>query len=227
MNFEEFAIRLGIALALGAVMGLERQWHQRMAGTRTNGLVSAAAATFCMIGLMDSGTGNVSRIVGQIVTGVGFLGAGVIFKEGMNVHGLNTAATVWCSAAMGALCGFGKWQYALLLTLAVIITNIAFRPLSYKLNPGLKAVTLYHVELSCRAEDQSRVRALLLKGVDSKHLSLMSLSTEDAAPAGSIRLSASVKSLQRDDSAIEEVISRMSADPGVHAVSWRLEPPVE
>ena len=91
---------------LGALVGLERQWRQRMAGTRTNALVAAGAAAFVMCGLLlDNDPSARGRIVSYVVSGVGFLGAGVIFKDGGNVRGLNTAATIWCSAAIGALSG--------------------------------------------------------------------------------------------------------------------------
>src|SRR5260370_991108 len=107
MDLATFLLRMGLALILGAIMGLERQWHQRMAGTRTNALVSTAAAAFAMLGLMLSGEGSASRIIGQIVSGVGFLGAGVIFKEGGSIHGLNTPATVWFSASVAPLSALG------------------------------------------------------------------------------------------------------------------------
>ena len=79
-----------------------------MAGTRTNALVAAGAASFVMCGsLLNSDYSAEGRIVSYVVSGVGFLGAGVIFKDGANVRGLNTAATIWCSAAIGALSGMG------------------------------------------------------------------------------------------------------------------------
>src|ERR1700677_2158258 len=103
-----FAIRLWLAIGMGAIVGLERQWRQRMAGTRTNALVAAGAAAFVMCGLLlDNDPSARGRIVSYIVSGVGFLGAGVIFKDGANVRGLNTAAPIWCPAAIGALSGLG------------------------------------------------------------------------------------------------------------------------
>ena len=103
-----FGLHLLSALFLGAIVGLERQWRQRMAGTRTNALVAAGAAAFVMCGFLLGGDPSArGRIVSYVVSGVGFLGAGVIFKDGANVRGLNTAATIWCSAAIGALCGLG------------------------------------------------------------------------------------------------------------------------
>src|ERR1700680_947429 len=108
LTTSQFALRLVVALLLGALVGLERQWRQRMAGTRTNALVAAGAAAFVMCGLLlDNDPSARGRIVSYIVSGVGFLGAGVIFKDGASVRGLNTAATIWCPAAIGVLTGFG------------------------------------------------------------------------------------------------------------------------
>src|SRR6202023_3811215 len=106
MTILAFVLRLGAALLMGVCVGLERQWRQRMAGSRTNALVAAGAAAFVMCGLLiDNDPSARGRIVSYVVSGVGFLGAGVIFKDGANVRGLNTAATIWLSAAIGALSG--------------------------------------------------------------------------------------------------------------------------
>ena len=100
----QFAMRLFTALLLGAAVGLERQWRQRMAGTRTNALVAAGASAFVMAGsLLVDDPSATGRVVSYVVSGVGFLGAGVIFKDSANIRGLNTAATIWCSAAVGVL----------------------------------------------------------------------------------------------------------------------------
>src|SRR6202041_3648312 len=127
----QFAARLALAIAMGATVGLERQWRQRMAGTRTNALVAAGAAAFVMCGLLlDNDSSARGRIVSYVVSGVGFLGAGVIFKDGANVRGLNTAATIRCSAAIGALCGLGALNLALVLAAAVLFANMVLRPLA-------------------------------------------------------------------------------------------------
>ena len=89
--------RLGLALALGSVIGFERQWNQKMAGLRTNALVSLGACGFVVFSAVV-GQGDPTRMAAQVVSGIGFLGAGIILREGVNVHGLNTAATLWCSA---------------------------------------------------------------------------------------------------------------------------------
>jgi putative Mg2+ transporter-C (MgtC) family protein len=230
VDLPNFLMRLGAALALGATMGLERQWRNRMAGTRTNALVSAAAAAFTMIGLIDdTGQGNASRIVGQIVSGIGFLGAGVIFKEGANVHGLNTAATVWCAAAVGALCGMGYPQYSLAVAAGAILTNIALRPLTYKWH-GVDMIKVaeanYHFELICAAKDETQVRAILLNAVDHNNIGLTALHSEDMETAERVRVSASLKTPARNDAAMEQLVARFSLEPGVNSIKWLVETPV-
>jgi putative Mg2+ transporter-C (MgtC) family protein len=133
-----FSLHLLAAVLMGATVGLERQWRQRMAGTRTNALVAAGAAAFVMYGLLLSSDPSAQ---GRIVSGVGFLGAGVIFKDGTNVRGLNTAATLWCSAAIGALCGLGALNLAAVLVATILFTNMVLRPLAYRLNPVLPEAT--------------------------------------------------------------------------------------
>lgn len=227
LDLPTFLIRLGAALLLGAVMGLERQWRHRMAGARTNALVAAAAAAFSMIGLMDPGQGNASRIVGQIVSGIGFLGAGVIFKEGANVHGLNTAATVWCAAAVGALAGTGYPQYSVLVALAAVLTNITLRPLAYKLHPGLQSSeTSYILQLTCSAKEETQMRSLLLSAVEHNGISLVSMTSEDLDAGMRARVSASLRSPQRNDQGLEQLVARLSLESCVSSVSWRLETPV-
>src|ERR1700730_12753466 len=163
----QFAFRLWLAIGMGALVGLERQWRQRMAGTRTNALVAAGAAAFVMSGLLlDNDPSARGRIVSYVVSGIGFLGAGVIFKDGASVQGLNTAATIWCSAAIGVLAGLDSLHLAAILMLIVLVTNIALRPLANKLHPVLPvaepAEAMYEIMLTCRGADETHLRPLLL-----------------------------------------------------------------
>ncbi len=129
MELKVFVTRLLIALGAGTLIGLERQIHNKSAGMRTNALVSMGAAMFVMISLKITGTegGDATRIIGQIVTGIGFLGAGVILHQGINIQGLTTAATIWCSAAVGCLAASGFFMEAAVSTIAVILVNILLR----------------------------------------------------------------------------------------------------
>jgi putative Mg2+ transporter-C (MgtC) family protein len=107
MTWIQFIIRLALAQFLGAAIGVEGQWHQRMAGLRTNALVSTGAAMFVMLGSMIPGESSLTRVVSYVVSGIGFLGGGVILREGFTVRELNTAATLWCATAVGCLAGSG------------------------------------------------------------------------------------------------------------------------
>lgn len=89
----DFALRVAAALTLGAMIGAERQLRQRLAGLRTNALVSVGASLFVMVSVLEGDSAGHMRIAAQVVSGIGFLGAGVIMREGMTVRGLNTAAT--------------------------------------------------------------------------------------------------------------------------------------
>jgi putative Mg2+ transporter-C (MgtC) family protein len=105
LSWNEFLLRLGAAVPGGALIGFERQWRSRGAGLRTNTLVAAGAAMFVLIAQMTPRqTGyDPTRITSYVVSGVGFLGAGVIISDGARVRGINTAATLWCAAAVRAL----------------------------------------------------------------------------------------------------------------------------
>ncbi|MDY0081515.1 MAG: MgtC/SapB family protein [Ignavibacteriaceae bacterium] len=131
MTYLEFALRLFTGLGAGMIIGFERQWqHQhRSAGLRTNTLVATGAALFVLLSVnLTQNNGDVTRIIGQVVTGIGFLGAGIIFKEGNNIIGLSTAVTVWCSAAVGSLAGAGYYVETLIGVVAVLTVNTILMP---------------------------------------------------------------------------------------------------
>src|SRR5271167_4272498 len=127
------AICLGAAFVLGTLIGAERQYRQRSAGLRTNVLVAVGAAAFVDFGIRIAGPGS-TQVMAYVVSGIGFLGAGAIMKEGLNVRGLNTAATLWCSAAVGAAAGAGLVAESALLTVFVLAGNTLLRPLVNGIN---------------------------------------------------------------------------------------------
>lgn len=225
----QFALHLFVALLLGAVVGLERQWRQRMAGTRTNALVAAGASAFVMAGtLLEHDPSAAGRIASYVVSGVGFLGAGVIFKDGASVRGLNTAATIWCSAAIGVLSGFGYWQLALVLAVAVLFTNTVLRPLAYRLHPVLPAAepgeTLYEIVLMCRESDESHLRAHLLATIAQEPVMLQAIHSEDQESGDRTRLRAEVATAGRQNALVERIAMRLSIEPGVTSLSWSVVP---
>ena len=123
MPLETFIFRLASALVAGIIIGTQRELKQRQAGLTTNSLVAVGACIFILISesvimgarLAGGPVNNDNlRVLSQVVTGIGFLGAGVIMKNGITIQGLSSAATIWCSAAVGCLCGYGMWREALL-----------------------------------------------------------------------------------------------------------------
>lgn len=127
-------ISLAAAFVLGTVIGFERQYRQRTAGLRTNVLVAVGAAIFVDMANRLAGHDGAVRVVAYVVSGIGFLGAGVIMREEGNVRGLNTAATLWGSAAVGASAGAGLILEASLACLFVLAANTLLRPVVNRIN---------------------------------------------------------------------------------------------
>lgn len=119
-----------LALLLGGLIGLERQWRRHPAGLHTNALVALGSAIY--MSAVASGDSS-GRVLAQITTGVGFLCAGVIMREGATIRGLNTAATVWCSAAVGVLCGSSQFALALGAAASILLGNILLHWLEHDL----------------------------------------------------------------------------------------------
>ncbi|MFI5284259.1 MAG: MgtC/SapB family protein [Candidatus Dormibacterales bacterium] len=124
-----------MALLLGLVLGAEREFHGHPAGVRTMALIAVGACMFTAVGLDPVFASRVdpTRIAAQIVTGVGFLGAGAILRQGLDVKGLTTAASIWVVASLGMAVGFGLYMVAVFTTFLVLVTLIAIRPLEDRL----------------------------------------------------------------------------------------------
>ena len=133
-DFLASLVSLLAAFVLGGLIGAERQYRQRGGGLRTHVLVSVGAATFVDIGMHLNGNPGATQVIAYVVSGVGFLGAGVILKQGNSVSGLNTAATLWCSAAVGACAGADLAFEAIALTCFVLAGNTLLRPLVNAIN---------------------------------------------------------------------------------------------
>lgn len=226
MLWHYFAIRLGLALILGAFIGAERQWRQRMAGLRTNALVAAGAAMFVMLTALTARSADDSfRIAGQIVSGIGFLGAGVILRNGLNITGLNTAATLWCSAAIGTLAGYGMYGSAITGAVAVIAANVCLRPIGKVLNRGTgtaDADITYLFRIAARTDQEAHMRALLLHSLGGQPLLLKSLKSDDVEGTDKVEVLATMTSTGRQNLLLEQIVNRLSLEPGVSGVSWEI-----
>jgi putative Mg2+ transporter-C (MgtC) family protein len=222
----EAIARLGLALLLGSAIGVERQWHQKMAGLRTNALVALGACGFCVFSAMV-GQGDPTRVAAQVVTGIGFLGAGVILREGVNVHGLNTAATLWCSAMVGTFAGGGFWVPSLVATGFVIATNLLLRPMVQRLNSRALTAghveTHYTVEITCKGAEEAHMRSLLLHALTQAGLGLRRIDSADIPDTSKVEVIAQAVAPKRNDSALEQIVGRLSLEPSVSAATWQVD----
>jgi putative Mg2+ transporter-C (MgtC) family protein len=218
------ALNLIIAVLLGGVIGFERQWRQRLAGLRTNTLVSLGAAIFVVFESQFTDT-SPTRVAAQVVTGIGFLGAGVIWKEGVNVRGLNTAATLWCSGAVGLLAGAGHWRRAILAAGLVAGVNLVLRPLVGLINrqslETAEIETSYVVTVTCRAPEEAQIRVLLVQGFGVSDLHLRELESTDIEGTDRVAVNATLTSEKRREIALEYIVGRLSLEPSVTAARWR------
>jgi putative Mg2+ transporter-C (MgtC) family protein len=218
--------RLGLALLMGSAIGFERQWHQKMAGLRTNALVALGSCGFVVFSAMV-GEGDPTRVAAQVVSGIGFLGAGVILREGINVHGINTAATLWCSAMVGTFAGGGYWAPSLAAAGFVVGTNLLLRPLVRLINTKTissgDAEACYSVNLSCKGSEEAHLRSLLLHALSQGGLGLRRIDSSDVPDTANVVIKALVLATKRNDAALEQIVGRLSLEPHISAVAWQVD----
>ncbi len=221
------AFNLAVALGLSAVVGFERQWRNRLAGLRTNTLVALGAASFVIFGQIIPGEPGPTQVAAQVVSGIGFLGAGLIFREGLSVRGLNTAATLWCSAAVGVIAGAGHPLYAAIATGFVVFVNLLLRPIVRFINrqplASTEIETGYRVSVTCRGPDEAHIRALLLQGLAGCGLTLRRLDSNDLEGSLRVVVTAFTTASQRVDAEVEKIVGRLSLEPTVSAARWQAE----
>jgi putative Mg2+ transporter-C (MgtC) family protein len=133
-----FVAQLGAAMIAGLIIGLEREYKGKQAGLKTNALVAIGAAVFVIISLryQNQPGVDITRVLGQVATGVGFLGAGVILQKGGKIEGLTTAATIWCSAGAGCLAATSMYVELGILTIVVVLINIGLGYIDSKIDPN-------------------------------------------------------------------------------------------
>jgi putative Mg2+ transporter-C (MgtC) family protein len=225
MDVAHFTLRIGVALILGMVIGLERQFRQHPAGLRTNALVCVGAALFVSLTHLMGDRDSPTRIASYIVSGVGFLGGGVILREGLNVKGMATAATLWCSAAIGTLSGAGYPLHALIGTLAVLLLHLGMRPIARAIDARVRlAVNVemsYRVRVVCDDKHEGIIRTILLRHLNTNPgMIIQSIATHNEDHPDKVAVVAEIYSVRRNDKALEELMSRLNIEPTVTAVRW-------
>jgi putative Mg2+ transporter-C (MgtC) family protein len=222
LDWQIITLNLGLAMVLGALIGSERQVRQRMAGLHTNALVALGAAGFFVFSAHVEGEVSATRVAAQVVSGIGFLGAGIIFRDGFNVHGLNTAATLWCSAAVGLMAGAGQSIFALILTGFVVVVNLGLRPLVKWLKRNTKAglEVQRQIRVLCDAplSREGETRALILRTFSLPGLHVAELTARTSTEEVSLEALVTAEGLP--DHIIEQAMQRLLAEPGLIRVHW-------
>lgn len=258
LPYAAFTGRLFAALVLGATIGLERQKRQSRAGLRTNALVALGAASFVGLSMLIENDSSPTRVAAQVVSGIGFLGAGAIIRDGISVRGLNTAATLWSAAAVGALSGAGFVIHGFITAMLIIFAHIALRPLGYRIalqkpDQQSEIEVLYRAEIVCYSDQEGYIRALLLQTVSAGPLQLRKLRSydlldddalsqerhnmllayeqqqreqpengEDYPKSTLIKVESEFVTMGRKDTALENLVSRLSLESSVSEVSWSI-----
>jgi putative Mg2+ transporter-C (MgtC) family protein len=212
-----------VAFVLGTLIGVERQWRQRSAGLRTTVLVALGAAAFADLGIRLAGPEGSTRIVAYIVSGIGFLGAGVILKDGTNIRGLNTAGTLWCSAAVGAFAGCNYPAGATALTCFVLAGNTLLRPLVNYINripvDARFSEAQYTLHALCRPQAVADVRDLLFDALEAAHYPVREVEvlseSDDIVELGANLVASSARPKELD-----EVVARLERSPLVRNATW-------
>jgi len=224
-TFLSFVLNITVALLMGSIIGLERQFRQHPAGLRTNALVCVGSALFVSLSQMMDHEGSPTRIAGQVVSGIGFLGGGVILREGFNVRGMNTAATLWCSAAIGTLAGTGFLLQSLFGTLIVLGTHLGLRPIVKIVDARSKTLqdvdANYRIKVVCGSDQALPIRTIFLRHINSQSsMTVHGIATSDAELDGRSTVIVDVFSTERNDKYLNEIVSRISIEPSVTSVSW-------
>ncbi|WP_027171375.1 MgtC/SapB family protein [Methylobacterium sp. 10] len=225
-EFVNSAISLVVAFVLGTMIGAERQYRQRTAGLRTNVLVAVGAAAFVDLGMRLEGTRGAVSTVAYVISGVGFLGAGVIMKEGMNVRGLNTAATLWCSAAVGAFAGADFPLEACFVTAAILSGNTLLRPLVNAINrvpiDESQTEATYEVQITVQAEHAGPARDLLVERLEAAHYPVGGTEVVERGEE-TVEVVATLVATAVDSAELDAVVAGLERDGRISHATWSVQ----
>lgn len=219
MDYLDFLIRISVCFILGIIIGLERQYRRKTAGIRTITLVSLGAFLFVSISNL-SPAGDVTRIAAQVVSGIGFLGAGVILRDGTNIRGLNTAATLWCSAAIGALTALGLLSEAIVGVAYILMANLFLRFISRKLLKKTihTKITNYVLTIFCKEDKEDAIKNTLIQRLKFHQISIKSFSTRKVDNQIQLEIQLEIESIFEQE--IDNIINKLCLESGVTSVKY-------
>ena len=222
-DFLDTLVSLTAAFVLGTLIGAERQYRLRTAGLQTNVLVAVSAAAFVDLAMQLADADGAVRVIAYVVSGIGFLGAGVIMKEGMNVRGLNTAATLWGSAAVGCCAGADMLAQAVTLTAFVLAGNTLLRPLVNAINRSpldeRASEATYEIRLTVDTASMDAVRDLLVEKLEAAKYPVSDVNVIERAE-DVVEIVATLVSTAVDAKELDAVTADLARRPGVRHATW-------
>ena len=224
-DFLDTLVSLVTAFVFGTLIGVERQYRQRTAGLRTNVLVAVGAAAFVDLAMHLTGADGAVRVISYVVSGIGFLGAGVIMKQGMDVRGLNTAATLWASAAVGSCAGADMVAQAAALTVFVLAGNTLLRPLVNAINRipfnEKASEATYYFKLAVTTEALPDMRDHLVEKLEAAKYPVADV---DVVEVGDdlLEIVAKLVSTAVDPNELNAVAVDLQRQPGVRHATWEV-----
>ena len=223
LDFIDTLVSLTTAFVLGTLIGAERQYRQRTAGLRTNVLVALGAAAFVDLAMHLTGAEGSVRVIAYVVSGIGFLGAGVIMKQGMDVRGLNTAATLWASAAVGSCAGADMVAQAVALTVFVLAGNTLLRPLVNAINriplDEKASEATYYFKLAVTAEALPAMRDQLVERLENANYPVADIEVVETGD-DLLEIVAKLVSTAVDPNELNAVVSDLQRQDGVRHATW-------
>ncbi len=226
MDTLTFTTGIGTAFVLGAIVGAERELrHHHEAGLRTNALVAGGASLFVSVAQLVDHEASPTRVAGQVVSGIGFLAGGVIIRDGLSIQGLTTAATLWCSAAIGVLAGSGFLIPATIGAVAVLMLHLLMRPLRGWLRQWVKVSTRaesgYHLRVVCEVGHEPVVRAKMLDAIrEHGTLTTRGLHGAHGSRGGERVVTGEIHAHEAADTIVEGIVGALLVTEGVLSAGW-------
>lgn len=223
-----FLIRMLLSAVLGAIIGTERQLTRHLAGILTNVIVSLGSFAFCSFPYLLGGNADYTRVAAQVVSGIGFLGAGVIISDGRKVKGINTAATVWASAAVGILCTLDKIWYAIAVALMILFSHLLLHPISEFINKQLEydkstdyKEAFYSISVVCSEDNADEVKEKLIQRIKSLDgILLRKLETADLGDSN-VKVRAEVSTKNKNNELIEGIVAHIAKRKNTISTGWK------
>lgn len=220
MPILDVLMRLIVATICGFAIGSERQIHHRTAGLKTNSLVALGACAFTLFDFQNYARyGTDLRVSAQIVSGIGFIGGGVILKDGFNIKGLTTAATLWCSAAAGMLVGMHYFLEAGIVSMFVMTINTLLRPIAIVMDGVNSEESEYILRMSFAPSSENKIKKILLSQIEKHKLTTKDIKIDcESSSKKECVLDAVI--LSKQSKKIEKITHALAIDSDINRISW-------